>query len=331
MIEVLGADLSTSIGLQVGQQPEQFEEIIGTFLSWTGDLHITERFLRTGNHPAGSNNDQVTEWLRRARETGDRCRNALLETLYRLFSARAVDRDRAASAYQKLIGALFGRHSIGEGEWIVFATTNYDPSIELALKDLNYGFHLGVEADGITTPILNPTGLAKRARSDFYPVLHLHGAVGWYRRNGRVEVQGSDQLYNPSLGEEPALLLPDPAKDPDKAAGVQALWREFEEALRGASHVLVAGHSLHDRHLIDAVRRAMERGASVGVTTLWTDDGDETANRQTEVLSQLNNATVIPARLGPDLRINEQAVLNWRWRAPMLRTTAKDGADSPAG
>jgi len=312
VIDTLGKQLSEAIGLRLGQSGEAFEEIIGAFLSWVSNLHLTDRFLTTGNHPPGGADANAQAWLARARQSGERCRGALHQTLYRLFGANAVDRDRAASAYQLLLGALFARNSVGEDESVVFATTNYDPSIELALSSLGYQFNVGRETDGITTPQLRPAGLAKRASANFFPVLHLHGAVGWYRHNGRVEIHGADQEYNPSLGEEPALLLPDPEKDPARDAGVAALWNEFDEALKAATHVLVAGHSLNDKPLVDAVRRAMERGARVGVTTLWTNDGEQAAAAHTQILSNLQHATVIPAVLGPDLSYNKDALQAWR-------------------
>jgi len=123
VIEVLGSQLAASIGLREGQSPEEFEEIVGSFLSWTRNLHMTERFITTGIHPVGTGDNHVNEWLNRARGTGDRCRVALLETLYRLFGANSVDRDRAASAWRLVpkvallsmwpMGIAVGRCSVG--------------------------------------------------------------------------------------------------------------------------------------------------------------------------------------------------------------------------
>jgi hypothetical protein len=82
--------------------------------------------------------------------------------------------------------------------------------------------------------------------------------------------------YNATLGE-PALLMPDPKKDPGREAGVSALWTEFREALRRATRVFVAGHSLHDSVLVTELRRAMDAGARTGVTVFLDDaDNDDT-------------------------------------------------------
>jgi hypothetical protein len=52
----------------------------------------------------------------------------------------------------------------------------------------------------------------------------------------------------------PAVPYPDPDKDPTREAGVQALWVEFEEALRSAGRILICGHSLNDPVLVETLK-----------------------------------------------------------------------------
>jgi hypothetical protein len=70
------------------------------------------------------------------------------------------------------------------------------------------------------------------------PVIQLHGAVGWYREpSGTVTRQPPNRAPNRSLGR-PALLSPDPDKDPASAM-TRDLWGEFRRALSEATHILI--------------------------------------------------------------------------------------------
>jgi hypothetical protein len=119
-------------------------------------------------------------------------------------------------------------------------------------------------------------------------VLHLHGAVGWYQRaDGSIAQQPPDQGYNPTLGT-PVFLPPDPAKDPSNDAAVSAIWSQFEEALRGATHLLVVGHSLRDEPLVRAVG-SLAPQARKGV---FAPDAEVVAMR-------LDESVAIPGRFAP--------------------------------
>src|SRR5262249_45078168 len=102
------------------------------------------------------------------------------------------------------------------------------------------------------------------------PVLHLHGGVGWYLTDkNTVEFQGADQEFNSTLGK-PGLLLPDPNKDPRALFGVNELWREFIDAIESSTHILIIGHSLHDRYLVEQIN-LHGRSHQIGVT-VWDAD-----------------------------------------------------------
>jgi hypothetical protein len=319
LIDELGEGLARAIGLQKNQTAEQFEEIVGSVLSWIGTLDVAERFRLMGNQTfqGNANSDQ---WLSLQRERGHSFTEAIRKTLFDRFGAGTIDPERAEVAYSKLMAQLLPRQSSRATELVAFATTNYDASIEIALDRLDFAVNDGRSTGMISTPTLMPQGMIAESNPLAIPVLHLHGAVGWYRNKGRIEIHGAEMPYNATLGE-PALLMPDPKKDPDREAGVSALWTEFREALRRATHVFVAGHSLHDSVLVTELRRAMDAGARVAVTFYMPDvtDSFRTADAvadseamASQIRSQLSDAFVIPAALGPDLGLDSVAVGQWR-------------------
>ncbi len=106
------------------------------------------------------------------------------------------------------------------------------------------------------------------------PHLHLHGGVGWYREYQRGSILGppqSPRIFIPYLDDDryratypPAILYPDPKKDPhDIELGMDRLWNKFAEALETATHVLVVGHSLHDKPLLDALAEPVHAGRQI--------------------------------------------------------------------
>jgi hypothetical protein len=79
--------------------------------------------------------------------------------------------------------------------------------------------------------------------------------------------------------------------------------------LKTATHVLVAGHSLHDRTLVTEIRNALNRGARVGVTYLATADNEEDFGF---IHEHLEGATPIRAKLGPDLFVDMNHLDQWK-------------------
>lgn len=297
------AGLAKALGITRGLPTDQLEEIIGSFLQFRSNIPLAERFLATGGHPVGTLSAEMNTWVDRARARSDRVVEVMRSTLYEAFGAEAIDESRATSAYKQLLAeAIPGGRPTGPST-LAFATTNYDPAIEIALRGMRVPYTVGEITDGIHTAHLHPDGIVNE--SGTIPILHLHGAVGWYRRNNRVEIHPSDQRYNPTLGDEPALLMPDPNKDPSRDAGVMALWNEFTKALDRATHILVIGHSLHDPTLVAEVRKAIERGARGGVTTHVPEDS-------ITVGENLPGARQIQTTLGPDFEIDREQLVTWR-------------------
>jgi hypothetical protein len=251
-----------------------------------------------------STTGDVQQWLARSKARAGAVLEAVRTSLYENFKVGRVDTGAAAAAYGQLCSAL-GR-SADDGT-LVCATTNYDPAAEVALEALGFDVHDGFPRTlHWQTPVLQPEGLVATCRRLRAPeavaVLHLHGAVGWYRAaDGRIEFHSPDQPYNRSLGV-PALLLPDPRKDPSLYAGVDAIWRELAFALESASHVLVVGHSLHDRHLVDQLRTAH---AKLAVTVLPDQDDTSSASEL------LPGATVVQLRFASELAGDLDGLREW--------------------
>jgi hypothetical protein len=300
--------LASAIGLQKGMSSEAFEEIVGAVFAWQSHLPEVERFIGVGGPQPGTQNDEMQRWLRDSKRRGNAFAEVLQRTLYATFRAGSVDESRAQRAYQQLLGVTLPGGAPSDTQRVVFATTNYDPSIEMALGGLGFTVATGRSESGYRTPALEPEGMVTRAGDGVIPVIHLHGAVGWYRRDGRILVHGAEMPYNPTLGQ-PALLMPDPDKDPSKDSGVEQLWIEFRQALKTATHVLVAGHSLHDVKLVTEVRNALDRGARVGVTYFASSDG---AEDQSFIGDALEGAIPIRAKLGPNLFMDLNHVELWR-------------------
>jgi hypothetical protein len=63
----------------------------------------------------------------------------------------------------------------------------------------------------------------------YTPVLHLHGRVGWFVRDGSV-YEANVRRYQADFGS-PLVMLPDPDKAYDQDGIIIAMWQEFSNAL----------------------------------------------------------------------------------------------------
>ncbi|HEX6205254.1 MAG TPA: SIR2 family protein [Solirubrobacterales bacterium] len=288
-------NLASAARLSPGMSSEDFEEALGAILRWQELRPLNERFFGLG----GSNVGKYPTEIRHAfqRESG-RLRTimaTLNRTLYSEFGAGRISIGDAAKAYEWL---LFVLKEGGISEKPVFVTTNYDCSIEMAFAELGYLPNTGFIRRPGLSPKLAPEGLVEKLvkAPKEIAVLHLHGAVGWYQKEGNVIEHYADQPYNETMGV-PTVLYPDPDKDPTRDAAVQQLWDEFDKALEMATHVLVLGHSLHDAAL---VQRLAAAEATVGIC-LNTQDGtfDFGEDEITRLANSLPHAIPIPLRFGP--------------------------------
>lgn len=301
--------LPESLGLRKGLSSVEFEETLGAFFRWQASLDLTERFVTLGGPTANTRTSPVDQWLSLIKSRSANVVDVLRTTLYELFGAGAVDAQRAERMWSRLLGQVWRRQHPEDS--LVIATTNYDPVAEIAMLRLGFQVETGRSSSGVETPRLEPNGLIAKASQTCVPVIHLHGAVGWYRRGTRVVIYGADEHYNPTLGDAPALLMPDPDKDPARDSGVEALWGEFRRALATASHVLIVGHSLHDPVLTEHLRTASDRGIRLGVT-LHKDLDESTRGSEAQRIEALLPGTVfLSGAMHPDDGLEAADVMTW--------------------
>lgn len=246
--------LAATMGLRTGLRGDEFEDVLGAFLRWTQTFDATERFMKVGRPgPESPISSEIVRWLSLARERTRSIVRVVNESLWREFSLNRVDTATATNTYQSLLKAL--RALPGEGPTTLFsATTNYDRSAEVALGGLGFSVDTGTRAVRGRTELLDLDAVQPWTDPMIVPHLHLHGAVGWYRDPKRgIRVDPADRDFDDRL--TPAVLYPDPDKDPlgEGEVGVNALWNKLADALESATNVLVLGHSLHDRPLLEAL------------------------------------------------------------------------------
>jgi SIR2-like domain len=306
LIDALNSNESGLAGachLESDMSGEQFEEALGLLLRWDQVRNLDQRFAGLGGPQAGSVFGEAQKaWANTTRRYGV-ITTVLNETLYDAFGQQRVDDDRAAAAYGELLRAM------GDPEDLVVATTNYDRSVEAALDTLGRNVDTGFPVRPGRVPTLDPAGLVDRFQ-EVVPVLHLHGAVGWYEVGGTVRDHLADQPFRANLGR-PVVLYPDPDKDPTSDATVSLLWAEFQHALDWADHVLVLGHSLNDDALVRALRGTHESknpsGALFKVAVTHFSDQSRAG-----IEKKLPFAIPTKADFGPNAEIDMSAVAAFR-------------------
>ena len=260
-----------------------FEENLGELLQWEKVRGLEERFELLGSDNLRDLRPAIKKARASQTENLALVRRIINETLFEQFGHERLDDARATKAYQRLLQYL------GKPELLV-ATTNYDRAFETALENMGLEVATGFPRAPGRTPVLSPVGLIEN-RGDAIPVIHLHGAVGWYDTGEDVKEHPPDLPFNPTLGR-PVVLYPDPNKDPIKEAFVEDLWEEFGRALDMADQILVIGHSLNDPAL---VRVLAERSASTSVAVTYVDSAGKQA-----IAKSLPNAHGFRLEFGPE-------------------------------
>lgn len=285
--------LAGRCALSEGMGGEEFEEALGLLLRWEQMKYLNSRFAGLTDQPGQFQqlDGQASSRLGTIRQVIDR-------TLYEQFGQHRVDDERATTAYKSLLQRL-------DVHQLVLATTNYDRACEAALSRLGRKPDAGFRSDDSeSVPKLQVAGLVASAReAESTACLHLHGAIGWYQKDGVVYDFRSGHEYNETLGT-PVVLYPDPLKDPTSDAHVATLWEEFRLALADADHVLVLGHSLHDPALVNAIRSAKPK--RLAVTNLMT-AGDE-GEQRAWIEHQLPKAIHVRIDFGPEMRVDDAAM-----------------------
>jgi hypothetical protein len=306
--------LARAIGLSSELGAQEFEEVIGSFLNWQAALGLTERFKTIGGPDPISMYGEVELWIGNSRRRAAAFTEALRTSLYREFGREAIDAPAAAQAHSALRSLLASAGSF------VYATTNYDVCIEVGLKQSGINVNDGFNPAPMAAPELSLDDMIDwdSDHGGRQPVLHLHGAVGWYRMaDGKIIRHYANLPYNPTLGV-PVILPPDPNKDPVSDSSVSLIWDRFRTALRGATHVLVIGHSLHDAPLVGVLREALAH-AHMAVTYFRREPSrDEAVTEATRVRSHFpgRDVMVLPMSFAPHLEYDSDAVMQWLGREP---------------
>jgi len=283
-LDTVERGLARAIGVHSGASGPEFEEALGLFLEWVQAFQLNKKFAAVGMEGLAGTRPEITNWLARSEQNSARVIEELWASLYRHFKADTIDRDKAQKAYARLDEALGGVLVPKK-----VATTNYEQSAEIGFEAINYTVKDGFRSVSWRTPTFEPAGLGSwEGTLASVSVLHLHGATGWYRRDGTVFRQAPDQDYNATLGV-PVILPPDPKKNPLNDATVAGLWSEFQSALASATHVLVLGHSLHDPALTRQLRDASGRGVHVLIA------GIQPSN------AEIPDGLIVELEFGPDM------------------------------
>lgn len=249
------------IGLHEGMEGPEFEQVLGDFLKWRQAFLLNRKFqLFGGPNPKTRTRDgREDNWLTNNEERASRVIDALRTSLFDSFGNEMIEPRKSARAYKALVDNLSPAK-------LVFATTNYDRALEIGLDRCGYThIHEGfIQRTNRDTPRFDPSDFGDWTGCDSVStaVLHLHGAVGWYSKNGQVFNFPGDQPYLEALGD-PVFLPPDPNKDPLNDATVAGVWTAFGRFLEGATHILVVGHSLNDPVLKGHLARATEDATTV--------------------------------------------------------------------
>lgn len=297
--DLFGPSLSQLFGLDQVSSGEEFEELLGELTTWLQLISLNRRFARMTSGTDAGEDDFVVRFnqaLTHAETRGQRLEEALDLTLYEHFGPARFDASTATSAYRQLLLALGGKKPPAR---MICATTNYDRSIELALKAIyRTEIRTGFRYDGINRAVLSAKGLGQyRAVPS---VLYLHGAVGWYQSpSGEIVAHPASEDFRPEIGR-PAVLYPSHKKIVENSA-VKDIWTEFDNALAKATHVLVLGHGLADSHL---VRRLRALSKPLMVMT-------HTKQDIAKLEEMLPNAHRTRVDFGPEVNLHTRTLREW--------------------
>ena len=257
------------LGLTSGTDGPAFEAIIGRFLNFSNSLSTVAALGFMGDEanlvglgPRSPSGGNFANWHVTAEDNVAAMNRKLWESLWENFGRNRIDSEVADRAYGALHSLIRDSADDGQPCYIAHATTNFDTAIEVAIEEsedmeVRGGFARtsGGARERWAPNLLTVDRLGSDAR---IPVVHLHGAVGWYydpNDNNIILRRPSDDRFDERM--TPALLLPDDTKRPDLfPSPLVEVWDQFKALMRDATHVVVIGHSLHDEHLAKAINEA---------------------------------------------------------------------------
>ena len=318
------------LGLREGMAGNEFEGALGRFIAFANALQFIEPLHDLGGKidvlasPAtvtAAVNSQ--EWMQRAHQNVSRIEMVLRRNLYDQFNQTRVDDDAAYASYSRLhdqIRDAFDDRPV----FLSHVTTNFDHAIEAAIggeaargaepREIRNGF---AASSGGRAETWAPNLLRYGDHDGVIPILHLHGAVGWYftEEGDSLRRRPSNDLFDER--QVPALLLPNDKKDVNTFPGpLGQVWEQFKQLLQNSTHVLVLGHSLHDPHLVDALQTS-EKPIAVIAYTEPDEDGSFDLDRSPlleELRSLLPTATFIAgkfAQRSDKMDIDPVSLKNW--------------------
>lgn len=296
--------LAAAVDLHPDMEPGAFEDAIGDVVRYSTHLELSERFVRLGGPIAGGTYTDQLEALGNTERRLELVIETLRSSMYKEFGLAALDPSAAKQCYERFL-SMVEQHGAGE---VVFATTNYDAAVEIALDELGRNPNDGFRKGTWQSPQLEAQTMIdwNSSHAGAIPILHLHGAVGWYRDEGAHIIRNyADRPYDRRVGV-PIYLPPDPRKQPLTDPVLRLIWDEFAKALIGCTHILVIGHSLNDQPITDAINSS-GRHANLAIGQYFPDAmvRQERHVGPGEHERFPNRAlTMIPVDFGPDLFVH---------------------------
>ena len=310
-LDNLERDLAQAMHLAPAMPGEEFEETLGKFLHLDETLDVVRLF----EHLGGGNDDPltaahpITTWVSQVEMRRPRIRDCISANLWDEFGLKRIDVEAATVAFRSILNAL----GVGPQKSrvdspsphrtpptkLISATTNYDRMQEVAYSNADPD-RLTCDVGGRRESTASSLYLAADEVLNLDPAvvthLHLHGAVGWYRDGNRIRIDGADQPLQP--GSDPAVLYPDPNKDPTSSDGHDALWAAFTQALSKATDIVVLGHSLHDMPIVNAIAAAPD--ARLLVSHRANPSSEKQLRARLDLLGLSSRADLISMDFGPE-------------------------------
>jgi hypothetical protein len=270
--------LAEALNLNRGMSGEDFERTLGELFSAFRSVTLVKKYIYIGREGPKGVRGGIREWIRFAEQREPKVIAAINRSLWSEFGLARVDVEAAMNTYRELSRALDALPA-EKSTRLFSVTTNYDRSGEEAWAGVGFDVDDGGRqrlqggSKYLDLRTVRPWSVPATV-----PHLHLHGAVGWYRTSQGIRIDPADRDFDDR--EVPAVLYPDPNKDPynEGDASVVALWEKFGEALQDATHIIVVGHSLHDKPLVDALAATAKRpGVRLAVTFYGSSPADAEA------------------------------------------------------
>ena len=310
-----GPDYLEVTGLHGGMSGPEFEAQLGQFLQQVAAFPMIESIVGASINFQSLRSSTIgaqgvlDNWHSQVLFQLKQIVESIRESLYDQFAEDKCDVTKATNAYRSLFEAL----GISGHTKLVYATTNYDLIGESVIERLgalpDWGQPARISFSGEVP--LNVSNILN-GMPRYTPVLHLHGRVGWYRRidpTGKTTSTYSTSVMKHQQGlGDPIVMLPNPDKIYDDEL-ISPIWDEFKRALRRAKAVLVLGHSLNDKALVDAIISNVDRLDRVAVTAL---DSAASLDLNEKIKGLLDGVEVItPLRFGSDEEGSCMAVTEW--------------------